>query len=139
VNRVTDAERLPEVSPDKQTLVIYRTRVSPKPKIGQDAPRVEASDSVNSIVILVCEKELQRRALNGRLQLQGWKDFGKLLVQKRKDESSFLTIRNVPLLHLQGHAATVGLALESKAKPMLFHRRAVSSTASGSKIFTSSG
>jgi hypothetical protein len=59
-----------------------------------------------------------RRALNDRLQLSGWKDFGKLLVGKAKNKSSFLSFGNRPSI-LQGHAAKVGRALESKAKNMI--------------------
>lgn len=62
-----------------------------------------------------------RRALNNHLRHAGWKDFGKLLVDKRRGESHFLQlglVKGVPWT-VQGYAKKVGLALMNLAKPMV--------------------
>jgi hypothetical protein len=61
-----------------------------------------------------------RRALNGRLQPHGWKDFGKLVVKKRKNETWFVQFDSGDtVLRLEGQAREVGLALRGNARPML--------------------
>ena len=61
-----------------------------------------------------------RRALNDRLQLPGWKDFGRLLVRKGQPRLSFVQLGpgDAPI-HLPKHAATVCRALDAQAKSML--------------------
>jgi hypothetical protein len=62
-----------------------------------------------------------RRALNNHLRHAGWKDFGKLLVVKRRGESHFLQlglVKGAPWT-VQGHAKKVGRALMNLAKPMI--------------------
>lgn len=60
-----------------------------------DSVRVDASlllteqrtfeDSLNSLGLQLCDMlaAILRRALNNRLQLPGWKDFGRLLIRHR--------------------------------------------------------
>jgi hypothetical protein len=62
-----------------------------------------------------------RRALNNRLQPQGWENFGKLLVHKAHPGSSFLQLgrdENAPRV-LTGQAEQVCLLLNARAKSML--------------------
>jgi hypothetical protein len=62
-----------------------------------------------------------RRALNDHLRYAGWKDYGKLLVVKRRGESHFLQLglaKGAPWT-VQGHAKKVGLTLNARAKPMI--------------------
>lgn len=62
-----------------------------------------------------------RRALNNRLGYAGWKNYGKLLVVKAREESHFLQLglpKNAPDF-VQGHAKKVALALQALAKPMV--------------------
>jgi len=61
-----------------------------------------------------------RRALNGHLQMLGWKDFGRLLVRKSQLGASFVQLGpgDGPV-HLRKHAATVCRALDAHAKSML--------------------
>jgi hypothetical protein len=62
-----------------------------------------------------------RRALNERLQISGWEDFGKLLVRRRELGLCFLQLgrgENLPKT-LTGHAKKVCLALDARAKSML--------------------
>jgi hypothetical protein len=60
-----------------------------------------------------------RRALNDRLQLEGWKDFGRLLVRQRNPGEGFIQLgpgSDTPML---GLARKVCQVLDSKAKRML--------------------
>jgi hypothetical protein len=61
-----------------------------------------------------------RRALNRRLEIDGWQNFGQLLVQKATDDgSAFMHIGLDPVpTHLREHAAFVAHILERKNKPM---------------------
>jgi Protein of unknown function (DUF3800) len=62
-----------------------------------------------------------RRALNGRLQFDGWKDFGKLLVHRWRGDSWIIQIgspRNAPRV-VQGHASNVIKTIMKSARWML--------------------
>ncbi len=65
-----------------------------------------------------------RRALNDRLQIPGWENFGKLLVRRRQPGSSFLQLGIAPNAprSLKGHAEKVCRVLDSKAKSMLLEQ-----------------
>ncbi|MGO9640086.1 MAG: DUF3800 domain-containing protein [Candidatus Acidiferrales bacterium] len=65
-----------------------------------------------------------RRALNGRLQANGWENFGRLLVRKAEPGSSFASLgrSDDAAQSLQGQARNVCLALDARAKDMLLHR-----------------
>jgi hypothetical protein len=62
-----------------------------------------------------------RRALNGRLQIAGWKDFGRLLVHKRDFGNAFIQFgksENLPK-SVMGLAREVCRVLDRRAKSML--------------------
>jgi hypothetical protein len=90
----------------KRLLTEQRQFVDSRESLG-----IQLADMLSSIL---------RRALNGRLQPYGWKDFGKLLVKKRKNETWFVQFDSGDtVLHLEGQAREVGLALRGNARPML--------------------
>jgi len=63
-----------------------------------------------------------RRALNDRLQLPGWKDFGGLLVRHRQPGTGFIQLGpggDIPML---GHARDVCKVLDASAKGMIAER-----------------
>ena len=82
-------------------------------------------DSRDSLGIQLADMlaTILRRALNNRLQYAGWKDFGKLLVTKAKEESYFLQLGPAGGLRqaMEGHAKKVALALIAQAKPMVLN------------------
>jgi hypothetical protein len=83
----------------------------------------EFPDSRDSLGIQLADMlaTILRRALNNRLQYSGWKDFGKLLVTKAKEESYFLQLGPAggSRQAMKGHAKEVALALIAQAKPMV--------------------
>lgn len=60
-----------------------------------------------------------RRALNQKLRLSGWREFGKLLVRKRKDQSRFIALGAQAESCLTGHLEEVWWQLDSCSKSML--------------------
>jgi Protein of unknown function (DUF3800) len=60
-----------------------------------------------------------RRALNDRLQVPGWKDFGGLLTRHSNPGYGFIRIGTGPDIPLRGHAEKVSLVLQSRAKNVL--------------------
>jgi hypothetical protein len=60
-----------------------------------------------------------RRALNGNLQKDGWKDFGGLIVRRRDIGSYFMQMGRGDSLKMPKHAASVCRILDARAKSML--------------------
>src|SRR5512133_1136389 len=59
------------------------------------------------------------RALNDRLQISGWKDFGGLLVRRREPGTGFIQLGVGGDVPMPSHAAKVCRVLHAKAKAML--------------------
>jgi hypothetical protein len=60
-----------------------------------------------------------RRALNSRLQLSGWQDFGGLLIRHRNPGTGFIQLGNSNRTDMVGHVAEICKVLDGKAKGML--------------------
>ena len=79
-------------------------------------------DSRNSLGLQLADMlaTILRRAFNQRLQREGWENFGKLLVRKKKVSSSIIGIgeRDGPV-YVPDHATEVCRILQAKAKSML--------------------
>jgi hypothetical protein len=101
------------------------------PKVGEivaaDAKRLlteqlSFEDSRNSLGLQLADMlaSVLRRALNNRLQFQGWKDFGGLLVRHRQPGTGFIQLGpgdgDIPM---QGHAKLVCQVLNARAKSMM--------------------
>jgi hypothetical protein len=85
--------------------------------------RREFLDSRDSLGLQLADMlaTILRRALNQRLQMQGWQDFGGLLTRKGQPGSSFLQLGladDAPRT-LKGHAEKVCRVLDARAKSML--------------------
>jgi len=63
-----------------------------------------------------------RRALNGRLQFPGWKDFGGLLVRHWEAGEGFIQLGQGGDIPMLGHASKVCQALHARAKDMIAER-----------------
>jgi len=85
--------------------------------------QLEFVDSRDSLGVQFADMlaTILRRALNDRLQVSGWREFGKLLVRKGQAGSSFLQLGLADGLPqtLESHAKMVCLALDSRAKSMM--------------------
>jgi hypothetical protein len=85
--------------------------------------RREFLDSRDSLGLQLTDMlaAILRRALNGRLQPEGWSDFGQLNVRRSSPGSSFVQLGRAPNAPetLKGTAKTVGLALDARGKSML--------------------
>jgi hypothetical protein len=82
-------------------------------------------DSKNSLGLQLADmlSAILRRALNNKLQYEGWKNFGKLLIEKLSDESSYIQLGPGDMrIKMQGHAKKVGRILLASARPMLVER-----------------
>lgn len=80
-------------------------------------------DSRNSLGLQLCDMlaAILRRALNDRLQLPGWRDFGGLLIRHRNPGEGFVQLGLLPSgdNRMPSHAAKVCLVLNKKAKAMI--------------------
>lgn len=82
-------------------------------------------DSRDSLGLQLCDmlSTILRRALNDRLQLHGWKDFGGLLVRHGQPGEGFIQLGpgnpDIPML---GHARQVCKILDARAKSMIAER-----------------
>jgi hypothetical protein len=65
-----------------------------------------------------------RRALNDRIQFEGWKDFGGLLVRHHNPGAGFIQLGPGTDTPMMGHAKAVCRVLDSKAKCMIAERGA---------------
>lgn len=83
-------------------------------------------DSRNSLGLQLCDMlaAILRRALNNRLQLPGWKDFGGLLIRHRNPGNGIVQLGLLPGgdNRMPSHATTVCLVLDKKAKSMIAER-----------------
>lgn len=94
--------------------------------VGTDAKRLLTEqrtfqDSRDSLGLQLSDMlaAILRRALNGRLQFAGWKDFGGLLVRHSQPGVGFIQLGSGGDVPLVGHPKKVCLALDARAKSML--------------------
>jgi Protein of unknown function (DUF3800) len=80
-------------------------------------------DSANSLGLQLADMlaTTVRRALNGKLQYQGWKNFGRLLIANYPNKSRYVQLgpgKNAKIA-MTGLAEEVARALDAKSKPMI--------------------
>ena len=81
-------------------------------------------DSRDSLGLQLCDMlaAILRRALNGQLQQEGWKDFGKLLIRQRDPSDGFVQLGPGSDVYMPLHTKKVLQVLDRKAKDMLVDR-----------------
>jgi Protein of unknown function (DUF3800) len=99
------------------------------PMHGIDATRLLTEqrtfqDSRNSLGLQLCDMlgAILRRALNGHLQLAGWKDFGRLLVRQWQPGDGFIQLGSGGDISMPTHAEIVCQTLHNRAKDMIAER-----------------
>jgi len=109
----------------------YRMPPKEKSDVGVDAKRLITEqrtfqDSRNCLGLQLADMlaSILRRALNDRLRLPGWKDFGGLLIRHRNPGTGFVQIGSGPgdSIAMQGHAKKVCQVLHARAKDMVAKR-----------------
>jgi hypothetical protein len=105
---------------------VYKESRTEEGAIGIDAKRLLTKhrifeDSRNSVGLQLADMlaAVLRRALNGRLQFDGWKDFGRLLIRHHNPGEGFIQLGAGRDISRSNHAEKVCRALDSKAKSML--------------------
>jgi hypothetical protein len=81
-------------------------------------------DSRDSLGLQLCDMlaATLRRAFNGQLQPEGWKDFGKLLIRQHNPSDGFIQLDPGGEVYMPTHTKKVWQTLDRKAKDMLVHR-----------------